>query len=569
MVSGIVSPFASPVDDVGIGLETVDGEVWFHEADYQGEARIRSSDAGLRAEGTLDVQATGQKAVVTIVEYTYASTRLDGPVLFWRSVHGSGDVTVLELEDVDLQVSGSENGVFQAWSNRSLASAQFDLHVDAPKGAKIFASQESTVLQGHAMQDRHSYRAQSPVFALTHQGSHMDFLYSKNVNWSESRFVSLNAVGGLDLLVEDATITIDHAAGREKFTMRTSPDTLDGVPIASSGEASYAFVTFLDGDLNLDFQDTEAAFLAYDPIWDVNGTVTVPAEEGHLESGDATQRIVDDEVIITGNASLGLHAEGVHDGQQRILSVQTPRLNPTTEEPRIQGGLQSDSDNVTINGRPLIAAAAPISNFPEEVTLVAKILGALLVVWAVGKYALFFVTGMVARDPLKNARRQKIHDFLRHAGMSHLREIQRATGIPLGSLDYHLNILRQGRLITSVESGGYRVYALLSAEFCPDDMERLALLANPTRREIAHALVDHEPLTQRDLRETLGLATRSSISRHLAKLEEAGLVERQGAWRSEFRPSDLLRRWLAHKSRSKGKGFDKVSAYPGISNVTA
>lgn len=229
--------------------------------------------------------------------------------------------------------------------------------------------------------------------------------------------------------------------------------------------------------------------------------------------------------------------------------MRTPDVAELREEPRVNAALDTDSDNVTVSGRPFAPAAVVAPAIPEKATVVAMILGLLLLAWTVGKQFLVFLRGMVHHDPLKNPRRRQIHALLKRTGMAHLNEIQRATKIPLGSLHYHMTILHRANLVASVRRSGYRVYFLPSREFCREEVQHLALLADPTRRLIAEALANCTPLSQRDLQERLG-ASRSSISRQLAFLEKEGCVEHQGDRNRLYHATPLVRRWLANRRAS-------------------
>jgi predicted transcriptional regulator len=73
-------------------------------------------------------------------------------------------------------------------------------------------------------------------------------------------------------------------------------------------------------------------------------------------------------------------------------------------------------------------------------------------------------------------------------------------------------------------------------------------LACPTRKTIADVLVEEGAYSQTGLFEAVEV-DRSTVSKHLAKLAEADLVEVEDAETIQYSPSDLLRDW-AEKHRS-------------------
>lgn len=547
ITAGAVGPITDFAGDLD-ATNGVIGSVWVRAADYQGEARVDTTDAIVRVQGPVEANATARTAIVTVYEYTFVKATVPDTVQITHTDVVEERVTHHRYEGAQLHVTGGDNGLFQIASNVSRPSASYALRLDAQESASILASPTTAWMHSH--DGRHTYMLNAPVFALAHGGSFGQF-YSGAVRSANGSFVDLRANGALDLIVENGTLTIDHEGGRESFRFWMDDDALGDAPLVEHRKISWALVTLVDGRAEVGFSDTRALFLARDPTWYVNGTVVLDAKEGYIGSNSSQRSLSNDHVYIEGATRLHMQAEGEHDGRTKIdtpvLDIHSPDLNPVPE-PRVQGDFDSNSNNVTVNGHPFLQATAP--TVPQDATMLAKILGALVVLWGIAKMLLVYILGLVARDPLHNKRRREIHDHLRETGMSHVREISRATGIPLGSLHYHLNLLCRARCVVSVRRENYRVYFLPSKEFCSEDIRRLALLADPTRRSLAEALVHCAPLSQRDLCACLG-ASQPSVSRHLSKLEAEGLIERRGERSATYHVDGLLLRWLARK-RSGG-----------------
>jgi DNA-binding transcriptional ArsR family regulator len=76
-----------------------------------------------------------------------------------------------------------------------------------------------------------------------------------------------------------------------------------------------------------------------------------------------------------------------------------------------------------------------------------------------------------------------------------------------------------------------------------------AALADPTRREIARLLADHGPQTPTELAAQLPI-TRQAVTKHLAALDEAGLVHstrlgRETRYRLTPHPFEAAALWMA------------------------
>lgn len=125
--------------------------------------------------------------------------------------------------------------------------------------------------------------------------------------------------------------------------------------------------------------------------------------------------------------------------------------------------------------------------------------------------------------------RQRVYDAIaRYPGL-HLRGLERQVGVSAPLVRYHVRRLEEAGFVETHEQGGYvRHYATPKARkavLSPDDQALVGLLREQVPLHIVLLLLDEGPLTHGSLVERTGVA-KSTVSYHLAKLAEAGIVER-------------------------------------------
>lgn len=132
------------------------------------------------------------------------------------------------------------------------------------------------------------------------------------------------------------------------------------------------------------------------------------------------------------------------------------------------------------------------------------------------------------KQPRANVR-QRVYDAVRRYPGIHLREIERQTGVSAPLAQYHLRKLAEEKYIEIHEQGGYaRAYPTArgkSARVMPEDLPIVGLLREEVPLHVVLLLLDKGPQTHAQLVEGLEVA-KSTTSYHLAKLAEAGVVER-------------------------------------------
>lgn len=120
--------------------------------------------------------------------------------------------------------------------------------------------------------------------------------------------------------------------------------------------------------------------------------------------------------------------------------------------------------------------------------------------------------------------RRRIHGLVQqHPGL-HFRDLVSRLDLAQGTVQYHLGVLvREGLLTVSEDRGFTRYYA--GGRVRPEDRPILDAL----RRQYARCIVAHlveKDLSTQELSTLLGKAP-STVSWHLARLTEAGVVEKE------------------------------------------
>jgi len=116
----------------------------------------------------------------------------------------------------------------------------------------------------------------------------------------------------------------------------------------------------------------------------------------------------------------------------------------------------------------------------------------------------------------------------------HLRELERLTALPFGTLRHHVAALERRGEVRSEQDLRFRRYYVTG--LAPSQRAAaLAMRSRPLRRILAH-LLDHAPARHRDLVAALGIPP-SSLSTYLRRLVQLGLLRDVGA--EGFAPTDL------------------------------
>ena len=506
-------------------------------ARYSGAATVHAWEAAVDVEGPFESTIRAERATLTVYRYDTLLQRIEVPGHALEfGVNLEYDAETRRIPNSTFNIRGTPDGTLAIWPTQRNA-VNFSLAVASIVEDEVRPSATTEAVRSH--DSEHTYLLRAPIVALAHG---RDGWYGVHV--SQTRFEQLEAMGDIQIIVENASIEIETGESREVIQVQIRR-TAGGEPLPTGRhEVSYAVLTLHNASLAMQFQDVRAAFLAKESRWHIEGSVDFAPVSGTISNGSQETDVSGKSVRLTGTTAMRLVAQGASD-MTEIGAWGTP--GALLPEPTARTHMASRDVVAVIDGVAFITL--PASGTRAEPLVVSTLLGVLILVWGAARRVVLVALALVIKDPLRNARRQEIIRFLDASGMSHVREIQRATRIPLGTLGYHLRVLAQAGHVTSVEQFGYRVYFPGTTRAAAPELERLALLAHPTRLGIALALRDHETLSQGELARRLAL-TAGSASRQLRRLVAAGLIERHGGRNIRYHASPLLRDWLARQSSS-------------------
>ena len=127
-------------------------------------------------------------------------------------------------------------------------------------------------------------------------------------------------------------------------------------------------------------------------------------------------------------------------------------------------------------------------------------------------------------------RRRIVEAVAAHPGL-HLRALSQLLELPLSTLEYHCYQLVKHGHLTARQDGGYKSF--YPAEGLDRrDKDILYLVRHEAPRRMCTHLVLHPGATPKALREVTGLSA-ATLSFHLKKLRDAGLVREEAAGRTK------------------------------------
>ena len=124
-------------------------------------------------------------------------------------------------------------------------------------------------------------------------------------------------------------------------------------------------------------------------------------------------------------------------------------------------------------------------------------------------------------DPLAHETRRAIYETIEDTPGSYLSAIEDRHDVSLSTIRHHVQVLEAESLISSEKQNGKRRYYPVQAE----DVELAAALDEPARQRVLGVLVDVGEAHNGRIADRLDRDP-STVSHHLASLEDAGLVER-------------------------------------------
>lgn len=120
----------------------------------------------------------------------------------------------------------------------------------------------------------------------------------------------------------------------------------------------------------------------------------------------------------------------------------------------------------------------------------------------------------------------------------HLRALQRAIGMPLGTLEYHLHQMQKSGLIVVRDEGRYKAFFVKSGDLDRRDKDILYYVRQEIPRRIVMALLLEPGLSHGEITDRLPVSA-STCSFHVKKLVEAEIVHAERVGRGKrFRVID-------------------------------
>jgi DNA-binding transcriptional ArsR family regulator len=148
---------------------------------------------------------------------------------------------------------------------------------------------------------------------------------------------------------------------------------------------------------------------------------------------------------------------------------------------------------------------------------------------AAKKALLLPVLGLYARvtraEVFDNSVRERIfHAIKANPGLS-ASDLAKAAGVSWGTTIYHLDVLEQNRMVTSLRKGRHRRYFENGAALTVPK-ETVAVLQNPVTAQVVTSIQGQPGATQKELAGRVGL-TPQALHWHLQRLVAVGLVRKE------------------------------------------
>ncbi|MEY7848437.1 winged helix-turn-helix transcriptional regulator [Natrarchaeobius sp. A-rgal3] len=217
----------------------------------------------------------------------------------------------------------------------------------------------------------------------------------------------------------------------------------------------------------------------------------------------------------------------------------------------------------------VLAVAAPLRRLGTSVFLSAgsvaggggsmlSAVTALCHEWATRLFALVGYQRFSDDDPLEHETRSTIYEYVRDSPGTSLAEIGDETAVPMQTARYHLRVLEFENLVSRKNIRGRRRYFPIGSE--SDELD--AALNDEATAAVLNALATEGPDSVSGLAETVERDP-STVSHHLDRLEEDGLVEREREGRS------VVNRLAADVERALigGRVAEKPNSGPGSDPV--
>ncbi|WP_139169217.1 winged helix-turn-helix transcriptional regulator [Natronobacterium texcoconense] len=368
-----------------------------------------------------------------------------------------------------------------------------------------------------------------------------------------------SADGDVTTLASTETFDDETSADVEDDTVSDSEDSDDTV--ADSNDSNDVLED-LDGDsADTSEDDTDAEddlFEDTETLDDVDETIEESDEvvdDVNETAGNATpsEIIAETGVIVGANGTvLDADLEADTEAPTNESDGETASDDSTDDdsgEPAANGESNADDDGDLTGSIPGGAAGAGVAAGASGLALLARRFGTAAALnssqgagaigstfsslltaareWGWRVFGLFGYQRFSDDDPLEHDGRRTLYEYIRSSPGSYFSEISEETGVPLQSARYHLRILEFENLVESERIRGRRRYAPVGV----DSAELEAALNDDATAAVLRTLADEGPGSVSELAQRLGRDP-STISHHLNRLENEGLVEREREGRS-------------------------------------
>lgn len=153
-------------------------------------------------------------------------------------------------------------------------------------------------------------------------------------------------------------------------------------------------------------------------------------------------------------------------------------------------------------------------------------------------------------DALSLDSRRKIYDLIEENPGLHFREIERRTGIAVGSLQYHLGFLEKKHLIKVFRQGKFLRYYSVK-ESVVEEKAEMAFLRKPSARKIILFLLEKKKANNLDIARKVELSP-STTSWHLEQLVKEQVIGKEKRGRESFfyliKPNEITSLLVEHKT---------------------
>jgi len=125
---------------------------------------------------------------------------------------------------------------------------------------------------------------------------------------------------------------------------------------------------------------------------------------------------------------------------------------------------------------------------------------------------------------LNNSSRDTIFNIIRSVPGIHLNRISKDTGINLGTLRHHIDILENEKVIMAQRINGKVRFFMNGSAYSDKEKTLISLLKNDIDRKIIYEILKGHPINNNSLAEKLGVCA-STVSWHLKHIREKEIIE--------------------------------------------